>query len=346
MAISNPTTPPSPELTGDQGQLGTQDNSGQTSSSGSASQPLSTTAGLGTPSGVGMIDSNQFTSQKAAQGTSTGYGATNVNVTPNMTVQGQVKGIIDQNSPLMQQAVTSANQAAASKGLLNSSMATTAGQSALYGAAMPMAQQDAQTYANAATANAAATNTASQFTADQKNAMTAQNVSQQNDFTKSTNANSLQAQMSNQSVGVQQASQAYDAAVKGAMQSSDHEQAIQLANLDSNVRTSLMNLQAKYNIQSQASSSEGGAYQALVGNITSIMNDQTLDAAAKQSAINNLYSMFQNQMDMQGAITGLNLGQMMNPGGSNPVTPPGGNTAVNGGGKDYTPPQPPFGTGE
>ena len=74
-------------------------------------------------------------------------------VAPNQTVQNQLQQIIASDSPLMQQARAKAMQQANSSGLLNSSMAVTAGQSAVLGAAMPIAQQDAGTFADAAKFN-------------------------------------------------------------------------------------------------------------------------------------------------------------------------------------------------
>lgn len=86
-------------------------------------------------------------------------GTTSWDVSPNQTVQTQLEQIIAADSPLMQQARARALQAANERGLLNSSMAVTAGQSALYDAAMPIAQQDASTYADAGRFNADASNT-------------------------------------------------------------------------------------------------------------------------------------------------------------------------------------------
>jgi hypothetical protein len=51
------------------------------------------------------------------------------------------------------------------RGLLNSSLAVGAGQSALYDAALPIAQQDAQTFTQAGLSNQQARNTADQFNA-------------------------------------------------------------------------------------------------------------------------------------------------------------------------------------
>lgn len=76
------------------------------------------------------------------------------NVDDKQTVQGQVNNIIKSDSPLMQQAATSAKQQMSGRGLLNSSMAVGAGQNAVISAALPMAQQDANTYAQSGQFNA------------------------------------------------------------------------------------------------------------------------------------------------------------------------------------------------
>ena len=77
------------------------------------------------------------------------------------TVAGQVKGIINENSPLQQLAEARSQQKMNDRGLGNSSLAIGAGQTALYDAAMPIANADANIYGNAATLN---TNTQNQFT--------------------------------------------------------------------------------------------------------------------------------------------------------------------------------------
>lgn len=91
-------------------------------------------------------------------------------VQPNQTVQGQLQQIIATDSPLMQQARARAMQTANARGMLNSSMAASAGESAMYDAAMPIAQQDAGTYADAAKFNVGEQNTfnrdANAFTRD------------------------------------------------------------------------------------------------------------------------------------------------------------------------------------
>ena len=86
-------------------------------------------------------------------------GSTSWDVQPNETVRSQLQQIIADDSPLMQQARARALQTANSRGLLNSSMAMTAADSAMYDAAMPIATQDAGTYARAGEFNANTKNT-------------------------------------------------------------------------------------------------------------------------------------------------------------------------------------------
>lgn len=60
------------------------------------------------------------------------------------TVQGQLSGLMDSDAPFLQQARTRAAQTANSRGLLNSSMAASAGEAAAYDAALPVAAKDAE----------------------------------------------------------------------------------------------------------------------------------------------------------------------------------------------------------
>lgn len=71
-------------------------------------------------------------------------------VQPEETAQYQLSQILDSNSPLMQRARTQGLQFANQRGLLNSSLAAQAAQTAMLDAAVPLAQQDARTFAEAA----------------------------------------------------------------------------------------------------------------------------------------------------------------------------------------------------
>jgi hypothetical protein len=90
-------------------------------------------------------------------------------VTKEQTVAGQMQGLLSQDSGYMQLAQARALEKANASGLANSSMAVTAGQEAAYDAAMPIATQDASTYAKSAAYNA-----------DEKNQFNMANVDWQN----------------------------------------------------------------------------------------------------------------------------------------------------------------------
>lgn len=74
-------------------------------------------------------------------------------ITPEQTVQGQLSGILNSGSPLMQQAKTTGLQTANARGLLNSSLAAGAAENAMIGSATPIATSDANVNAASAQAN-------------------------------------------------------------------------------------------------------------------------------------------------------------------------------------------------
>lgn len=99
-------------------------------------------------------------------------GPTPWDVAPNQTVASQLEQILKTDSPLMQQARTRALQRMNANGTVNSAMANSAAESAMIDAAMPIATQDASTFASAGEFNAGASNTfgrdANQFTREQQ----------------------------------------------------------------------------------------------------------------------------------------------------------------------------------
>lgn len=340
----------------------------------------------------------------------------------NSTVQGQVANITDANGPLMQRAETKALQGVNSRGLLNSSIAVGAGQSALYDAALPIAQQDAGTFAAAGKRNADAADATSQFNANSVNRSTseqsaagvsgyqqqagllsqaslqgadiaAQAQRQAEDIKSRTalqgadiasqermqqagfgqqqalqaadiasqerrqtadlgsrydlaqmdaqsraalqaadaaNQQKLQAaqailqtNLATQAQGVQQSMQQYDLAVKQAMQGTDNQTRLQLATLDANTQAALAETNNKYRVQLQSSQSMTASYQSMVDGISRVMVDPNMNAEAKQKAIGNLTTLYNNALGMQSTLTGLNLGQLLDDGAppANGATP-------------------------
>lgn len=89
------------------------------------------------------------------------------------TVAGQIRGLLAENSDYLQGFRDRAARAANRVGLLNSSMAVTAGEEAAVNAALPIASADAGVYGKAADYNVSAQNQATMFNADALNKMSA-----------------------------------------------------------------------------------------------------------------------------------------------------------------------------
>ena len=127
---------------------------------------------------MSLAQASQLTGQQNRPNSAGGGGIINAaqlgsptpwNVTDEQTVEGRINRLTDPNSPIIQQARTRALQFANQRGLLNSSIASTAADSAAYEAAIPIAQADAATYAKAAGYNA-----------DQSNQFAARNAEMDN----------------------------------------------------------------------------------------------------------------------------------------------------------------------
>jgi len=364
----------------------------------------------------------------------------------NATVQGQLATVLDKGGPLADRATTRAAQAMNGKGLLNSSIAVSAGQSALYDAALPIAQQDAKTFADAgqtnaqlgtqvSVSNAGFKNDAGKFSADAANqALTQQRTAgiqgeqtaqqgRQQSMLQSTDLaaqaqrqiadiqaqaaqqgrqlsaqeqaqiRDLQNQQTMQQAGfqqqtalqtqdlarqaeaqkadlasrydlaqmdvasrerlqaadaanqqklqqanaelqkglqatdnaVKQSMQAYDAALKQSMQGLDNQSKLQLATLDADNRVALAGIEAKYKNELQANQSMAASYQSMVDSFTRVMVSPDLDAAAKQKAIGNLTTLYNNSLQMQSDVSGLELGKLLAPEavGGTPAPAPG-----------------------
>lgn len=93
-------------------------------------------------------DSPEFNYQNGYTGLT---GETDFNYDPRSEslVQNQLTGLLDPNSALMKRAVSQSQELAASRGLQSSSIAAGAATGAMIDRALPIAQQDAQTYGNA-----------------------------------------------------------------------------------------------------------------------------------------------------------------------------------------------------
>jgi hypothetical protein len=261
------------------------------------SNPFAATspAGAASAPSSGILSSNM--QQVTAPTTNTNVAQTSAatqTVTPNQTVAGQLSNVLDSNSPLLQKAQADALQTANGRGLLNSSMAAGAGTAALIQNALQIAQPDAATNANAAQLNAQLQTQANTTNAN------AQNTANQN-----TAQMSLQAQATNANNAQQSAMDQYDTAFKAAMQNASAADQIQLTQVDGQVKTNLANIQAQYQAVMQTSQSAANMYSSTIQQIGAVMNNQNLDAGAKQNLITQLVSNMSNTLNLQASIANI-----------------------------------------
>ena len=238
----------------------------------------------------------------AAASTYTGAQATAANwdVKPNQTVQSQIKDIIAENSPLMEQAETRALQKANARGLMNSSIAVGAGQSALYDAAAPIAAADAATYARAGEFNAGAqqqVGLANQGSTNQANAQNSQlqtNVSLNN----ASSANDMAKFRDSLNTDI-------------AKFNASESNALKKLGMDSQTKMELANIEASYKTLMQSQASASDLYKQMVLNASTIMTNKDMDAATKSTAIKNQIALLNSGLSMIGQIGNLNLSGLL-----------------------------------
>jgi len=90
-------------------------------------------------------------------------------VAGNQTVQGQLDSVLSKDSKLNQLAASNAMGQANKRGLINTNMAVESAQNAVIQNALPIAQQDAQTFATAGQSNAVEANKVSTFNTGEAN---------------------------------------------------------------------------------------------------------------------------------------------------------------------------------
>lgn len=242
------------------------------------------------------------------------------------TVAGQVQKITAADSPLMQQARTTALQGMNQRGLVNSSLAGTAAQSAVLGAAMPIAQQDANTSASIAKYNADTRNNANQFNVQQQNAMTSQNLSgaQQSFSMSEEQKNNLAKMAAQQGYNLQNLSaQQFNELQRMAtaqgynLQNLSTQQANDLAKLAAQIQgqkdvvatqteaaKDVAGIEAAYKSITQGSQSAATIVSNMQSSINAITANTTMDAAAKTAAIADIKANAEESLQLIGALAG------------------------------------------
>lgn len=293
-----------------------------------------------------------YKSYMASNPSSTGYTANTATTTEwapdsKSTVQGQLSGILDAGSPLMTRAETAAKQGMNRRGLLNSSMAVTAGQAALYDAALPIAQQDANTFADAGRTNANAKNTTSQFNAQVGNESSRFGAQSANDALAQQRAAGVQSAQMDQQAQAQAAQLAQQQTFQGSQNQLDRQQQSTLQEgqqrfqagesaLSRQQQTELQNnaqdAQVKQLAQQHANTLEQMGYQSklataqvpsnfaasisstTMSQVGTILADPNLDAAAKKNAIDNVVNYANSTMSWAEKFYGTTLPKIAAPG--------------------------------
>jgi hypothetical protein len=293
-----------------------------------------------------------YKSYMASTPSSTGYTANTATTTEwapdsKSTVQGQLTGILDAGSPLMTRAETAAKQGMNQRGLLNSSMAVTAGQAALYDAALPIAKQDANTFAEAGKTNATAKNTTSQFNAQFGNEASKFGAQSANDALERQRAAGVQSAQIDQQAQAQAAQLAQQQTFQGSQNQLDRQQqstlqedqrkfqageSALLRQLQADLQTGAQEAQVKQLAQQHANTLEQLGYQSklataqvpagfaagisstTMNQVGTILADPNLDAAAKKNAIDNVVNYANSTMSWAEKFYGTTLPKIMVPG--------------------------------
>ncbi len=280
----------------------------------------------------------------ASSGASSGYDPTKWNVDRPQTVAGQVEDITTSGSPLMQRAETRANLQSNKRGLLNSSMALQAGQAALYDAALPIAQADAQTNAQSANFNANASNTASQFTAEAGNRQALanqdatnrasefgasatnqaaatnqeatnraleQNATAGNRLAEQSNTITAQARQTDAETANKMLAQDLDNRFKVSISNADAASKAALQTMADTTKKDLAAIESTYKQMISSNEQAGALYGKVMQNITDIVNNPDIAAADKATAIENQKQLLKTGMDVVSAVSGLELGSIL-----------------------------------
>ncbi len=222
-------------------------------------------------------------------------------VDPNSTVRTQMEGLLAEDSQFLQLAKQGAKEEASSRGLLNSSIAAGAGQRAAIQSALPIAQQDAQTYGNQQIANQKYQNDygLQENQANYTNEMADNEVARQEqlaitktelnkdaaqyaaelDMLKQNDAQAYQTFLTNLNTSNQQELMAAEAHIKNELASIQQDYAVQLEKIKTNLA-----------IQGNIDSQVGALYADNIKSIGTILASPDILAADKNSLVDIMMS--------------------------------------------------------
>ena len=201
------------------------------------------------------------------------------------TVAGQMRGLLAENSPYLQVARTGALQTAAGRGLLNSSIAAGAGEEAAIKQALPIAQQDAQTYAD----------------------IGKQNAKTISDSLLNLQVGQLEHQKSLANAKITGALTTQEAAKQFETQRISESAQLQRLEIENSMKAVLQDDQLESAERQQLSQVVGSMGNEALGAVERILRDTNIEAGAKQSAIDAVMRNYRANASTAGAVFGLNL---------------------------------------
>lgn len=226
---------------------------------------------------------------------------------PTETVQGQLTGIIDAGSPLMERARARALERGTKGGLVNSSMALRAGESAVYDHALQIATPDAATYATASRDNQGVLNDTAQKNASAYNSNQQFNAGAFNDVERANLTEGGATERSN----VQQSNELNRTNITeaGATARANAQNAttLQVTQMSNDNQIALQDMRSKNDLLIQGNASATELYRNMQDQIGAVQRDPTLDKKAKDAAILQIIQAAKAGMTIATAASGVKL---------------------------------------
>jgi DNA-binding transcriptional regulator YiaG len=245
-------------------------------------------------SGGTQLDPSAVTAATASTvGTPTAW-----NVTDDQTVEGRINKIV--NGVVGQQARAMSDGEMNERGLSNSSMATTGAIDAAYKAAQPIAQADAATFAKAAGYNADQIN---QANLENAQLGTQTSIANLNANTQWADAN-LSARTSLQTAQI-------GADTQKAIAQLNASTNMGIAQLDSATKLQVQQFANDNQVLLNTSSQAATAFNQYVVSATNIENNNNMDAATKNLALQTLWQDTQNQLTILANLNHLDLTSLL-----------------------------------
>lgn len=215
------------------------------------------------------------------------------------TVAGQLTSLLSQDSPYIKQAEQKSKEQSASRGLLNSTLAAQAGRTAAIESALPIAQQDAETYSKFGLQQQAADNQISTIQAE----------------------SIVSGELQKQKAALNQQSQNIQNAFNARLQGATEQSKAWLQELQQNHDVAMQDLQNQQNLalQSQQISAERAEsirtlsnqvmqnYQISVENLMTDPDFLNLGTEAVNNAVNQMQTLARNSIKFLGASSGVDM---------------------------------------